>query len=113
MEESKQTNPELSDIALVRAQSAPSKHKHTIQPDDYVKNIENGTEVRFYFQKLLFYDGLLTLMTALNIAFTLLYVIGGSCSTIVTTNSTCELLGLPCTSWLGCSASRVLTYLPT
>ena len=39
MEESKQTNPELSDIALVRAQSAPSKHKHTIQPDDYVKNI--------------------------------------------------------------------------
>ena len=61
----------------MKVPSISIKPKSTIPADDYVKNIENGSEVRFYFQRLLFYDGLLTLMTALNIALTLLYVIKG------------------------------------
>jgi len=67
----------MTDISLVKALSNASKHKHTVRVEDYVKKVENGTEVRFHFQRLLFYDGLLMLMTALNIALTMLYVFHG------------------------------------
>lgn len=67
-------NSALSDVGLVRKGSTRTDTKHTPPVDAYVKNIENGTEVKFQFQRMLSYDGLLTLLTALNIALTLLYV---------------------------------------
>jgi hypothetical protein len=62
---------ETSNIGLVKDSFGSRKASEVKESG---RSIENGTEVKFYFQRLLHYDYLLMLLSSVNLVLTILYV---------------------------------------